>query len=201
MSKIRDKNADSTSNRKQNILILQDSVSQQSLAKVNRYLLYMVMSLMTLVFLLGFMLWPSEDPLDTFKTSNHLQQTNPVISAEINTLKGQVVGLVGGSIESKLRVLEDSLKSGSVNNALGTIQDLKRDVKMLQSYSEPAMVKEPVAVANEVLLVELSHLKNLLYLTLASASLMFAAIAGVWVRKQYLIAHEKKAYLSQNQDQ
>lgn len=201
MSKVRDKNAETSSQRKQNVLILQDNASQQSLVKVNRYLLYMVMSLMTVVFLLSFLLWPAKDPLDSIKiSSQHLQQVNPAISAEINTLKGQVVGLVGGSIESKLRILEESLKAGSVNNAMGAIQDLKRDVKMLQAYSEPAASKEPVALANEILLEELTHLKNLLYLTLASASLMFAAVAGVWVRKQYLLAHEKKALLSQNQE-
>ena len=201
MSKVRDKNAETHSQRKQNVLILQDNASQQSLVKVNRYLLYMVMSLMTVVFLLSFLLWPAQDPLDSIKVSaQHLQQVNPAISAEINTLKGQVVGLVGGSIESKLRILEESLKAGSVNNAMGAIQDLKRDVKMLQAYSEPVASKEPVALANEILLEELTHLKNLLYLTLASASLMFAAVAGVWVRKQYLLAHEKKAFLSQNQE-
>ncbi len=201
MSKVRDKNAETHSQRKQNVLILQDNASQQSLVKVNRYLLYMVMSLMTVVFLLSFLLWPAQDPLDSIKVSTqHLQQVNPAISAEINTLKGQVVGLVGGSIESKLRILEESLKAGSVNNAMGAIQDLKRDVKMLQAYSEPVASKEPVALANEILLEELTHLKNLLYLTLASASLMFAAVAGVWVRKQYLLAHEKKAFLSQNQE-
>lgn len=198
---MRDKHVEGANPRKQqNVLILQESVSHQNLVKVNRYLLYSVMSLMTLVFLLGFMLWPSSDPLDNFKPQVvQLQSSNPVISAEILTLKNQVVGLVGGSIESKLRILEDSIKTGSVNNALGTIQDLKHDVKMLQTYSEPVAAKEPVQLANDILLKELSHLKNLLYLTLASASLMFAAIAGVWVRKQYRLHHDKKSYLGQQQ--
>lgn len=197
MSKIRDKNVDETKSRQHTSLILQGNFAQHNLVKVNRYLLYMVMSLMALVFLLGFFLWPTDNPLNQFKPS-HLQQANPALSAEINVLKGQVVALVGGSIESKLRILEESLRSGSVNNALGTIQDLRSDVKMLQSYSPATPAKTPEQLDNQQLLQELSNLTDLLHLTLASVSLMFAAIAGIWIRKQYRLQHDKKSYLSQD---
>ena len=184
-------------NIKHNILILKDSIQHQSLMKVNQYLFYLVLSLMALVFVLGFLLWPAQDPLEKLQLKHsQLPQANPVLSAEINTLKGQVVGLVSGSIESKLRILEDSVRVGSVNNALGTIQDLKRDVRVLQSYSEPTLQQASKQIANEVLLEEVSHLKHLIYLTLASGSLMFAAIAGIWIKKSYRLAYRKKAFLS-----
>jgi len=102
------------------------------------------------------------------------------LSAEVNTLKGQFVGLVSGSIESKLRTLEDSLRSGAVANSLGTIEDIKNDVKVLRTYSEPVK-KEPL-VDNQQLMQEMSQLKRLIYLSFASCGLMLAAVAGIWIK-------------------
>ncbi|NOT85237.1 MAG: hypothetical protein HOP02_10780 [Methylococcaceae bacterium] len=199
---MREINPDGVTPQNQNVIILQADPRQQQLVKVNRYLVYMVLSLMTLVLLLGFLLWPTTNPLSDFKGSAvQLRQATPVLSAEINVLKSQVAGLVGGSIESKLRLLEDSIRAGSVSNALGTIQDLKRDVRVLQASSEPAILKENPRLANDILLEEVSHLKNLIYLTLASVSLMFAAIAGIWVNKRYRLTHQRSAYLSQENKQ
>ena len=103
------------------------------------------------------------------------------MSAEVNTLKGQLVGLVSGSIESKLRTLEESIRSGTVTNSLGTIEDLKNDVKVLRSYSDPVK-KEQADVANEQLIQEMTHLKHLIYMSFASCGLMLAALAGIWIK-------------------
>lgn len=193
MQDIHPDNGDNTG--KHNILILQTSPRHRNLIIINRYLLYLVMSLMIVVFLMGFLLWPTENPLNNLKPKHYPSaQANTTLSAEINTLKGQVVGLVSGSIESKLRILEESVRVGSMKNALGTIQDLKRDVRVLQSYSESS-TQAPNQVVNEILLEEVSHLKHLIYLTLASGSLMFAAIAGIWIKKRYRLTFRKSAYL------
>ncbi|MEQ1637335.1 MAG: hypothetical protein ABL903_11635 [Methylococcales bacterium] len=193
---MREINPKGTNTKNRAVVILHEEPRQQHLVKVNRYLVYLVMSLMTLVVLLGWLLWPSTNPLDEVKASAaQLRQVSPALSAEVDLLKGQVAGLVGGSIESKLRMLEESVRAGSVNNALGTIQDLKRDVKVLQASSEPVTLKEPPKATNEILLEEVSHLKNLIYLTIASISLMFAALAGIWINKRYRLAHQRKALL------
>jgi len=171
--------------RKSEIVVLQKIPSNQELVKVNRWLLTGVVSLMTAIFIAGFLLLPNDDFLDNYKkvttTEVYVADVNPGLSAEVNTLKGQLVGLVSGSIESKLRTLENSIRSGTVTNSLGTIEDLKNDVKVLRTYSDPVK-KEPVVVANEQLIQEMTHLKHLIYLSFASCGLMIAALAGIWIK-------------------
>lgn len=172
---------------KSEIIVLQRVPSHQALMKTNRWLLAGVLFLMTLIFIAGFLLLPSNDFVDNYKkltaVDEYATQTNPRLSAEVDTLKGQVVGLVSGSIESKLRSLEDSLRAGTINNSLGTIEDLKNDVKVLRAYSEPSNKQQVgTATANEQLVQEMSHLKRLIYLSLASCGLMLAAAAGIWVK-------------------
>ena len=181
--------------KESSIVVLTDTPHHQGLVKANRLLLLVASSLMVVVFVLGFLLLPSDDMLDKFnekqeKTSVTYTLQNPVLSAEINTLKGQLVGLISGSIESKLRTLEESIRVGSVNTSLGTIQDLKNDVKVLRSYSMPEKKVEQ-SQANEALLKEVSQLKNLIYLTLTSCGLMIAAIGGFWVRNRFRLVHPR----------
>ena len=181
--------------KERSIVVLTDTPQHQGLVKANRFLLLVASSLMIVVFVLGFFLLPSDDMLDNFNAKQEATPVayalqNPVLSAEINTLKGQLVGLVSGSIESKLRTLEESIRIGSVNTSLGTIQDLKNDVKVLRSYSVPEK-KERQSLANEALLQEVSQLKSLIYLTLTSCGLMIAAIGGFWVRNHYRLAHPR----------
>jgi len=177
----------------QGIVILQN-IPHQGLIKANRFLLLIASALMVVVFVLGFLLVPEEDMLSSLKAKNSPAPKtyvveNPVLTAEINTLKGQLVGLVSGSIESKLRSLELSVRTGSMSQSLGTIQDLKNDVKVLQAYSVPEAPKVEDQ-ANKVLLQEVSHLKRLIYLTVTSCGLMLAAIAGFWVRRHFYIADQ-----------
>jgi hypothetical protein len=112
------------------------------------------------------------------------------LSVEVNALKSQFVGLVSGSIESKLRSLEESIRRGSVSSSLGTVEDLKNDVKILQSYSEP-IKKEHAVVSNEKIIQEMSHLKHLVYLTLASCGLMLAVVAGIWYKIRYRLPYKE----------
>lgn len=158
--------------------------SHQQLMKVNRLLVTAVLFLMTLVIIFGFFMTP-EVKFALNKPKNNpaipVQVMNPVISPEVNALKGQLIGIVSGSIESKLNSLELSVKTGTVDSALGTIAELKSDVHTLRTYSELPK-KTEVEISNQDLAKEITHLKDLIYMSLASCGLMFAAAAGVWVR-------------------
>ena len=122
-------------------------------------------------------------------------QMNPVISAEVDALKSQLVGLVSGSIESKLKILEESLRTGTISETgLDTIQALQEDLVVLKTYSETGagrlivqkyaqpVNKETIALADEV-----SQLRSLVQFLITSCGLMLAAIGGVWVRKRYVL--------------
>ncbi len=181
-------------NKGREVILLHEIPQHQGLVKANRFLLMLVLALMSMVFVLGFLVLPDYDIVDRVKSRQKLSSAayavqNPVLSAEINTLKSQLVGLVSGSIESKLRILEESIKVGSLSASLGTIEDLKNDVKVLRSYSEPSVSLQEQQV-NEELIAELSHLKNLVYLTFASCGLMIAAIAGFWLRNRFRLPHQ-----------
>ncbi len=180
------------------IVVLQNIPHQHGLIKANRFLLLAASLLMIVVFVFGFFLLPAGNILDRFNSNNRTVSAsyavqNPVLSAEINTLKGQLVGLISGSIESKLRSLEESIRMGKVTSSLGTIQDIKNDVKVLQSYSMPEK-QQVQGQVSEAVIKEVSHLKNLIYLTLTSCGLMIAAIAGFWVRRRYRLSHSEAEY-------
>ncbi len=185
-------------------LVILRNIPHQGLVKANRTLLLIASTLMIVVFVLGFLLMPEDNILGDLKAKRAPVEKiysvqNPVLSAEINTLKGQLVGLISGSIESKLRSLETSVRQGSITDSLGTIQDLKNDVKVLQAYSVPEKTVVE-AKANQVLLEEVSQLKRLIYLTVTSCGLMVAAIAGVWMRRRYHLeerSSERQATLGQ----
>ncbi len=165
------------------------------LMKVNRILLAIVLSLMALILILGFLLFPDQAINIKYKKNNRSSsyhaEMSPVLSAEVNTLKEQMIGLVSGSIESKLRTLEDSIRMGTATNALGTIQDLKNDVKVLRTYSQPAEKNSKDAVVNEQLLQEMSQLRKLIYVSLASCGLMLAAVAGIWLKNANKLTYKK----------
>ncbi|MCX7107472.1 MAG: hypothetical protein NTV66_07855 [Methylococcales bacterium] len=175
---------------KSEIVVLQRIPSHQALMKVNRWLMAMVFFLMTVIVITGIFLLPSNDLGRLKKTEANLAEINPVLSAEVNTLKGQFVGLVSGSIESKLRSLEDSIRLGSATNSLATLQDLKNEVQVLRSYSASAK-NEAVTTDSKQLIQEMSHLKHLVYLTLASCGLMLAAVCGIWLKNRYRLPYKE----------
>jgi hypothetical protein len=173
--------------------------SHQQLMKVNRTLLGAVFFLMLIVFIGGMAFVPNSDVIESYSKISaakfSAQGMNPVVSTEVNALKGQLISLVSGSIESKLSSLEASIKSGAVDNSLGTIDELKNDIKVLRTYSD-APENGKVVVSNQDLAQEVTHLKHLIYTTLASCGLMFVATAGIWVRyRKRLPYKEVKSFL------
>ena len=175
---------------KSELVVLQTISSHQGLMKVNRLLMTLVFFLMAVIVIAGIFFLPTNEFTQFKKTEATIAEINPVLSVEVNALKSQFVGLVSGSIESKLRSLEESIRRGSVSSSLGTVEDLKNDVKILQSYSEP-IKKEPTVVPNEKIIQEMSHLKHLVYLTLASCGLMLAVVAGIWYKIRYRLPYKE----------
>lgn len=200
MSDMREINSEIIDAQAGRSVILQTIPSHQGLMKINKLLLAVVFFLMTVVLILSFLLFPAHDILPNYKkvtpSEAYAGQMNSVLSAEVNILKGQLIGLVSGSIESKLRILEESIRLGAVSSSLGTIEDLKNDVKVLRSYSDPAK-KEQTAIDTEQLMLEMSQLKNLIYLSLVSCGLMLAAVAGIWIKNRNRLSYKeiRKGYL------
>ncbi|MCQ8103632.1 hypothetical protein NP590_05915 [Methylomonas sp. SURF-2] len=188
-------NPDDANHESRALAMLQAVQRQHALVKANRFLLMLVFALMVTVFLMGLVVIPRQDRLNNF-TSNQASVAsyavhNPAISAEINTLKGQLFGLVSGSIESKLRSLEENIKRGSVADSLNTIQDLKSDVRVLSAYTDAPQLSPRTDAVNQQLIKEITDLKDLVYLTFISCGLMIAALAGVWLRHRYRLTHQK----------
>lgn len=185
------------------IVVLHNQLLQQDLEKKNQMLLRLVFALMLVVFVLGSFLLPAHDMVTDLKEKQAFEAVtvteslkNPVLTAEIDSLKGQLVGLVSGSIESKLAALEKSIKLGSVLGSLETVRSLKEDVKVLRTYSDPLeQKKQQEAAANKILVKEVSHLKNLIYITLGSCGLMFAALAGIWIKERRKLISREPNYL------
>ncbi len=170
------------------LVLLPSLSSDQGLIKVNRWLMAIVFFLMIVIVVVGFFLLPTNG-LNRYRKADATDM-NPVLSAEVNTLKGQFVGIVSGSIESKLRSLEESVRLGTAANALGTIEDIKNDVKILRSYSEP-LNSENLAISNDQVMREMSQLKRLIYLTLASCALIFSAFIGIWIKNHYRLPYKE----------
>jgi len=182
---------------KHNMVVLQNMPQHRELVKANKVLLLVVCSLMLVIFLLGFLILPDNEMLENYKASQQISpvvytMNNPALTDEINLLKGQFVGLVSGSIESKLRTLEASIQMGQINTSLGTIQDLKNDIKVLQSYSMVPIKKTVKSSVSDRVLKEVSQLKSLIYLTLTSCGLIIAAIGGIWIKHNYRLVYEGK---------
>lgn len=194
-------NPDEVTSGKSEIVYLRTANQHQALVKANRVLLLLVMGLMAVVFVLGFVLLPRQNLLTEIQKHQAISAVyatqNPALSAEISALKGQLFGLLSGSIESKLRTLEENIKKGSVADSLDTIRDLKGDVKILTTYSIDSPARVDGAAVNQALIKELNDVKDLVYLTFVSCGLMIAAIAGVWLRSRYRLTHQRsrQAYL------
>ena len=202
-----DKNSDKYSDSRQPV-VLHPTLSNQTelnLIKANRMLFYSVIALMTVVIVFGLFLMPKHLMLTEFEKQQAIlkiqnSEINPVLSEEVKQLKSQLVGLISGSIESKLRILEESIQSGTLTSTgVGVIKDLKNDVIVLKTYSETGagrlIASNTEASKSKVdrqLINEVSQLKNLLYVTIASCGLMVAAIGGVWVQSRYRLGFDRK---------
>lgn len=168
-----------------------------SLLKANRILFYAVITLISVVSVFGLFLMSKHDALTQFEKQQVIaeiqkQQINPALTEEINALKAQLLGLISGSIESKLSVLEESIQSGILTTtAMQTIQGLKSDVTVLKTYSKTGagrlIASNTRAIATRMdkqLIDEIAYLKNLFYISIASCGLLAVAMGGIWYQSQ-----------------
>jgi len=209
MSDMRENNSDGQQGDRRKAIILHEP-GHRGLQHFNRLLLVAFVSLMLIIVMLGYLLFPANNILHDFERRQiQVKQVdiskipmNPVLSAEINALKAQLVGLVSGSIESKLNILEASVRSGKVSaDDLHTIEDVKNDLQVLKTYSKTgagrliAIKQEPppppVSEVSKALLQEMSQLKNLIYVSIASCGLMLAAVAGIWLKARYRLGYQR----------
>lgn len=177
--------------------------AHQPLVRTNGMLMGAIFLLMLIVFLIGVLFAPDSDLISNYKKIYQAefssQELKPSVSPEINRLDGQLIGLVSGSIESKLNTLEQSIKSGATGSSLDTIEDLKNDIKVLRSYSDIPK-NHKLAISNEELAEEMTHLKGLIYMSLTSCGIIFAAAAGAWVkyRKRLPPKENQTSFLGKN---
>ncbi len=178
--------------------------SRHDLVKVNRLLLRLVYGLVCLVFILGYLLAPAPSiwrvlarkQAATAEASLVYATENNGLMSELNTLKGQMFSLVSGTVEGKLKSLEDSLRRGNLAESMDAVQELKVDVKLLTDYAPTPRAGSDQAMAEHQRMVrELSELRGLVYLTVLSCGLIVAALAGVWLRHRYRIGYQKRDFL------
>ncbi len=204
-----DKSSDKNSEYQHTVILHPaSSHNNEYTLKVYRILFFSVIALMLVVLLFGFFIWPKHNILTKFEKQQVIaeiqnQQINPALSEEINVLKSQLIGLISGSIESKLRILEESIQSGTLTTTgKGAVQDLKNDIIVLKTYSETGagrlIAKNTEASSttsatklDKQLMDEVSQLKNLLYISIASCGLMIAAIGGIWYQSRYRLSHDR----------
>ncbi|NOQ63518.1 MAG: hypothetical protein GQ582_03285 [Methyloprofundus sp.] len=178
-----------------------NSNTQLSVLRMNQLVLSIIIGLMALVVYLGVLLIPESDIAPkTVTQSVDLSKVpmNPVVSTEIQALKSQLVGLVSGSIESKLNFLSEGLRTGTIATvSLESLQAIQDDVTVLKTYSESgagrliATKYLPQTNTQQTvdLAAEVSQLKSLVYFLISSCGLMFAVIGGVWVRQRLALTH------------
>lgn len=168
---------------------------------MNRLVLAVLVGLMAMIIFIGMLLIPEQaivkQPTLAVKSVELYEvQMNPVLSAEVDALKSQLVGLVSGSIESKLKILEDSLRSGTFEKVgLDTIRALQDDLVVLKTYSETGAgrlivqkyLQPPQSIETIALAEQVSQLKGLVNFLITSCGLMIAVIGGVWVRRKYAL--------------
>jgi hypothetical protein len=182
---------------------------QQRLIRANQVLLLAMIALMTVVILLSSFLLSSHDLVSELKEKQAVESTsaakNPALNVEVDALKGQLIGLVSHTIETKLKSLEKNIERGRPLTALETVKSLKDDVSMLRSYAKPLLplaleqTPEPTE-STKVLIQEVSQLKSLIYMTLGSSSLMLVALSGIWLKSRRQLARYPAHYLDKTEN-
>ena len=176
--------------------------------------IYLIVAMTLLVAaVVAFVFSPSKSILEKYENALPASETggeriDPILSEEIAVLKGQLSAIITGSMESKLRMLEQSIRGGTLSAAdLGTIQDLKSDLNILRTYSFQAHDNTSVdslrlRQANDARLKieyfaqELGHLKVLFYVSIASCGFLAMAMGGLWLQSAHRFKYLPKKELA-----
>ena len=119
---------------------------------------------------------------------------------KLEALQNRMTVFVADSVETKLKTLEQNVALGSVGaQEIKTLEELKGEVKLLETYSagkranltDPARLDHPrfqttpgseAAAGSGELLYEVTQMKRLLYLGIASCGFVGCMIGGYWWR-------------------
>lgn len=117
---------------------------------------------------------------------------------KLEALQDRMTVFVADSVETKLKALEKNVTSGTVGTQeIKTLEELKGEVKLLQNYStgkrgnltDPARLDHARfqvtpgtqnVTSSGDLLYEVSQMKRLLYLSIASCGFVGLMIGGYW---------------------
>jgi len=167
----------------------------------SRYWLVLLLIMVTAVVVVYFTFPLIESFIRLGNLQNYRQNDSydrPGVYKKVEQLKGKMDALVTDSMEHKVNRLEKSLSSGIIRPAdLETIQGLKTDLQILRTYSEQNSIAllgmgsyqesimslnatAPILYSDE-LLHEISNLKSLFYLSIASCGFLVVVVSGAWL--------------------
>lgn len=129
-------------------------------------------------------------------------ERNSTLRQDVELLKGQMNVLITGAMESKIQHLEKSLQSGIITTAdLQLVREVKEDLKTLKAFSArnastnlsliagtEKVPNQPDSLATlytEDVLHEISNLRTLLYISIASCGFAILVLGGAWLRSFY----------------
>jgi hypothetical protein len=125
---------------------------------------------------------------------------------KLESLQNRMTAFVADSVETKLKALEKNVTAGTVGaQEIKTLEELKGEVKLLETYSvgkranltDPSRLdharfqttpgSENAAVAGGDLLYEVSQMKRLLYLGIASCGFVGLMVGGYWWQSHFRV--------------
>jgi hypothetical protein len=139
-----------------------------------------------------------------------------LLAKDVEFLKGQMNILITGAMESKIQQLEESIQSGILSGTeLGTVQALKEDLKALKAYSvqnasmtlglagdadnRGAQSPSRASLYSDELLQEVSKIKSLFYISIASWGVAIVIFGGTWARGYYRLRQIQSERLYRHQ--
>jgi len=143
-----------------------------------------------------------------------------IYNEQFESLQDRMTGFIAGSVETKLRMLEHSVASGTVGaQEIRTFEELKSELKLLETYAAGKVGNaldqsrfehqrfqvspgSSQSVSDGDLMRELSQLKNLFYFGIASCGVIAGLIGGYWwqhnAREKRLQSHLSRTPLLAN---
>ncbi len=131
-----------------------------------------------------------------------LNRNSTMLARDMEFLKGQMNVLITGAMESKIQQLEISLQNGIVSSTdLTTVKELKEDLKALKAYSLQnasttfsllgnsgnlrAESYPDASLYSDELLRQISTMKNLFFVSIASWGVAIVIFGATWLRGYY----------------
>ena len=182
-------------------LIRQTSYAQR---KFNTACLIAMVVIVTSVLLLGLVYFlvsakTENSVAETALTSDRKLMADPQYR-ELSMLHAELSAILMGSLEAKLSTLENRLHENRIDASdLAVLEEVKRDLRFVKNSSyehsmnmlgwtrEAATQSETKAALKTALIDEVAHLKSLIYIGMASFSVLAFVMIGLWLQSIYRI--------------